>query len=348
MRVLLLKAGSAGLDPSRLPYGAHELGRHGIEVTWTDEHLAEAGRAGRLQRIVERATTSFDEVRAAHDLAAGASAVLAVFESQGNPAALLKLLRRRPWRDLPLVVVTCWLGEMSTGWSALRRLAYSTTYRKVDRVVVLSRNQRDLLAGQLRMDPERIVVAPFGVDVDAFAPSPRRREDFVLAVGRDRGRDWLTFLDAVDGLDVEVRIACRPGTLPDRTLPANTRAIGVVSREDYRALLASARLGVVPLRPLAYPSGQSVLLESLAAGLPTVVTSTPALADYLDHRAMVVVPGADAASLRAGICSVLDDPAGAAERAARGRTLVEERFSFSAMWQPIAEALTDVAGIAAA
>jgi hypothetical protein len=50
-------------------------------------------------------------------------------------------------------------------------------------------------------------VVRFGGDNDYFSPARRETQNasrpLVLAVGRDGGRDYATFMAAVDGLDVD-------------------------------------------------------------------------------------------------------------------------------------------------
>lgn len=73
-----------------------------------------------------------------------------------------------------------------------------------------------------------------------------------------------------------------------------------------------------------------VLLEALAFGVPVVSSDAGAARDVLDGgRAGVLLPGLTREALASALRGVLDDPAGARERARAGRARVEERYALS-------------------
>ncbi|WP_416375659.1 glycosyltransferase [Neomicrococcus lactis] len=72
-------------------------------------------------------------------------------------------------------------------------------------------------------------------------------------------------------------------THPDRisSPPPNVRIHAPVTIDAHRSNLRRAELVVVPTHELQYPTGQSVLLESMACGTATAVTDTPAMREYI-------------------------------------------------------------------
>ena len=72
------------------------------------------------------------------------------------------------------------------------------------------------------------------------------------------------------------------------------------------------------------------LLQAFAARVPTVASAVGGIPEVVtDKETGLLVAPEDPAALARGIEAVLDDPAGAAERAAAARRLVEARFSHS-------------------
>jgi glycosyltransferase involved in cell wall biosynthesis len=69
-----------------------------------------------------------------------------------------------------------------------------------------------------------------------------------------------------------------------------------------------------------------VPVEAMQAGTPVVAYASGALPEVLGDAA-VLVPEGDRVALARAIADVLHDTAGAAERVARGRALVAERYS---------------------
>ena len=97
----------------------------------------------------------------------------------------------------------------------------------------------------------------------------------MLTAGLDRGRDYATFMLAVSELDYPVKVVCPRPLLADLRIPDNVELLGGVDKTRYRELLQGAAVVVVPIRPaVAYPTGQSVLLNAMACQVPTVVTDT--------------------------------------------------------------------------
>jgi glycosyltransferase involved in cell wall biosynthesis len=100
-------------------------------------------------------------------------------------------------------------------------------------------------------------------------------------------------------------------------------------RADVPAVLASATVAVMPSLNEAL---SNVLLESMAAGAPTVATrvgGTPeAMVDGVNG---LLVPPGDATALAAAIARLLSDPPFAAALGRAARQTVEERFSADRM-----------------
>jgi glycosyltransferase involved in cell wall biosynthesis len=143
--------------------------------------------------------------------------------------------------------------------------------------------------------------------LDAFAmvrerwPSAR-----LLLVGDGIRRPWVEGLARERGLGDAVVFTGFRSDVPD------------LLRIMDCFVLASTRTEGVP---------QS-LLQAFAARVPAVASSVGGIPEVVtDKETGILVAPEDAAALARGIEAVLDDPAGAAERAAAARRLVEERFS---------------------
>jgi glycosyltransferase involved in cell wall biosynthesis len=178
----------------------------------------------------------------------------------------------------------------------------------VDRLYYFSQNQGPVLAEHLGLGADRLRCIPFGVDDETFTPSGEADSDYVLVVGRDSGRDWPTLFSALEGVDLPVKLCCRPADIAGLRVPAEVDVLGYVDRTVYRELLGRARVVALATKPLLYPSGQSVLLEAMAMARTVVVTESPALADYVvDGTTALCVPQGDAAALRRRIVEAAGD-----------------------------------------
>jgi glycosyltransferase involved in cell wall biosynthesis len=266
----------------------------------------------------------------------GVSVCLAVLEPFGFAYGKLRGLRLPPMSSVPLVAVSCWLAQRALKADPRTLRKMRGWLRGIDMLVYWSRNQEVILMERLEVPAERLFFVPFGVETEFYTPG-MDRQDFVLAVGKDSGRDYRTLLEAVDGLDAEVRVACREGNLDDLRLPANVVKLGTLDGPRYLSSLQRASMVVTCVNPdYAYPTGQSVLLQSMACQTPTVVTDTVPLSDYTEHRVnTILVPPRDPLAVRAAIQELLADRHLRDSIGAGGRRSVEHRFNARAMWQAI-------------
>jgi len=344
VRLAVLKSPQFGSsDDSHLPYRIDHMRSAGVELRWTDRHLRSPFTSAPLSTplaAIERRAVPFVQTCLLLGEIIRSDATLAFFESEANALATMRrivpTLRRRP-----LVVITCWLADVILQ-DPRRGNRYRSPYQHVNRLIVLSSNQRSILIDHLGLEPARLHFVPFGVDHDFFRPLGGTDEDYVACVGRDKGRDWPTFMAAAKRTGLPVKVACRPSDLRDVDVPDNVEVLGYLDTDAYRSLVGKARVSVVPTVERAYASGQTVALESMAMRRATVITSTPAMADYLRPGVTGVgVPVGDAAALAEAIESTYFDGDLRQRLGENGRAAVEARFNARAMWTDIAAIVAD-------
>lgn len=178
-------------------------------------------------------------------------------------------------------------------------------------------------------DAERVKVVPLGVDMVEVDPSAsdgvRRRhglpESFALFVGTIEPRKNLgRIVDAVAAIsDLPLVVVGPDGWVVDGhdlLDPLGDRAfrLGRVSEADLHALYAAAQVFLLP--SLAEGFGLPVL-EAMAQGTP-VVTSAGTATEEVAGGAAVLVDPMDVSSIEAGIRSILESPALAADLRAAG------------------------------
>lgn len=318
----------------RQPYGIEELENRGLSLVHVPVNWGS-----------RRPLRDLQAVRQVRTFAGAADVVFAMFESQANPIALARALHLPGLRRVPLVVLSCWLGEevLKAGPSRLRLLQLS--YRAVDRLLYFSSNQQEIFASRLRVPSSRLMAIPYGVDFSWFESADVTDDGYIVSVGRDRGRDWQCLFDAVRGSGLDVRIACRPSEIDHFDVPAEVTVEGFVSRERYREMLSRATAVVLPTHPRAYPTGQSVALEAMAMGKCVIASRTAALSDYLDdNETAMLVPVGDSASLRIAMRDVISRAELRSRIGAAAQRAVASRFRAQHMWASVAQVLIAEAG----
>jgi glycosyltransferase involved in cell wall biosynthesis len=194
--------------------------------------------------------------------------------------------------------------------------------------------------------PRAVLVANYPRLHDGGAVGPwharGRAACYVGGISRVRGAHAL--VDAMAHADAELYLA---GSISPPALRRElersagwqrVRYFGRVSPDRVPEVLARARVGVLPLQPIAnYRVAYPVkLFEYLAAGLPVVATDVPLWRELLEtHGCGVCVPPDSPRELAQAMSSLLDDDARARAMGERGRRAAEQHYS----WQSQADAL---------
>jgi glycosyltransferase involved in cell wall biosynthesis len=208
--------------------------------------------------------------------------------------------------DVPTVFRFAGIRDPSIRWRAM------FTGDNADRYVANSKSTADRLAKWYSVEVSETVYA--GVDVDQFTPGDGSSSEIpvVLFVGRlDEGKGVLDLINAVDNLDVRLRIVgdgnrrdAFESFARERLAPNKYEFVGEVSHdgidEEYR-------MADVFCLPSYHESFGIVVLEALACGLPVVTTAIDAIEEYIDHEknGLLFEPG-DVATLEAHLRRLQD------------------------------------------
>ncbi len=238
-------------------------------------------------------------------------------------------------------VVVSWDDRFALIYASLLRLTFSRTrhvailswmappkkafvlkfaQKRIDRIVLWSQTQRDLLVEFFNIAPSRIVVIPYFVDQKFWRPSLNNgnvNEDVegICSVGDSR-RDYATLIEAIRGLSIPCHIATRvqfsgrnagdwgaTGHSLARTtsLPDNI-VVKAASLQELRALYARSRFVVVPLFPSFRDNGITILTQAMAMGKAVICSRIQGQMEFLDDGVNgIFVPPEDPQALREAI-----------------------------------------------
>jgi colanic acid/amylovoran biosynthesis glycosyltransferase len=222
-------------------------------------------------------------------------------------------------------------------------------------VIAISEYNRRLLLDRCP-SAHRVEIVHCGVDNERFAPEHReaRDRDRVVCVASLTARkghvhlvDALALLahdhpsialDLVgDGPERE-GIAQRAR---DRGVAHRVRLLGARSSKDVRAVLADARVFVLPSVRLASGRMEGIpvaLMEAMASGVPVVASRLSGIPELVEDgvTGLLVAPG-DPSALAAAVARLLEDDLLAAELARSAREVVEQSFSLAAEAQRLGD-----------
>jgi glycosyltransferase involved in cell wall biosynthesis len=207
---------------------------------------------------------------------------------------------------------------------------------RMDGIVCLSQYQRRGLIEKHGIPEKMTTYIPLGVDINYHPYNPgSKREDFVLSVGRDKGRDYNTLIESARLIpDTNFIIVCSPYNLKKIVKkPGNVKVLYDISPLNLKKLYQKAKLMVLStvgddnIKGMDC-SGQTVLLDSMANGLPVIATQKGYLKDYGTHnREIVITRTSDPVELSNAIVDLLDSPEKRIRLAESARARAEQEFT---------------------
>ncbi len=255
-------------------------------------------------------------------------------------AAMLKLLPRRPRHVL--------IGHRLS--APKKKLILQALRGRMDAIFVYAQAQKTYAEQVLGIPASKLHLIPFHADTRFYSPMPEVRLERRISSAGLELRDYPTLIDAVRGLDVDVRLAAaspwskRKNETENRELPPNVHARGYGYRE-LRDLYASSQFVVVPLYDTDFQAGVTTILEAMAMGKAVIVSRTRGQRDVIqDGVNGIYVPPGDAEALRHAITGLLASPERAAQLGANARRTIESGMSLDLWTDRIADVIRQVAG----
>ncbi len=338
------------LLPPREPHPRHALAMLAEALDATVHAPAESDTPGALDRLRGRLAGPARHWAFARRVARTVDAADVVFcssEEAGFQVAAVCGALARP----PRVCVFVHNLDRPRGRLGLRLFGLG---RRVDLWLACSTVQVAFLRRFLRLADARARFVWDHTDTSFFCPGPPSdaaaragARPALVSVGLEN-RDYRTLATATGSMPVDVRVS---GFSADAAVLAKTFPSALpdnMSRRFYPwtelvQLYRDAAAVVVSVHPNRYAAGVQSLMEGMACGRPVIASATEGLASYLDDSVVTRVPPGDPEALRQAIERLLADPAEAARRGLRARTLAAERHAIERYVGEIAGLLRELA-----
>lgn len=193
--------------------------------------------------------------------------------------------------------------------------------RQLAAVLCLGTNQIEYFSGFL--EPRKLHLIPLGVDVEYYQPPAnfdQRDPDLCIVIG-ENFRDFPTLrgvVELVTYIRPHTRFVC---VMSSQSFPLvgkhpNLELRTGIPEEELLALYQTASLMVMPLHDA---TANNAVLESMACGLPLVITDIGAVRDYVDPSCAELLPPYDASQMANRIRALLGAPEQRAEMGACAR-----------------------------
>lgn len=232
-----------------------------------------------------------------------------IFVIQGRLAPLLLFLSKSFGAKLVYIDVMFDIPR-----HRIRRWLTQLCLKQADAIISYSKSQTIYWGEYFGISTDKMVAVPYPMD-SKFYNRPIVKESgespFLLAVGRDLGRDFATLLAAAKDIPINVKLVTLPYLLPESWNENNW--VEVLERLSYPELFnlyARAIVAVVPLKSgVTYPSGIRAVLEAMLLRVPVVATYTSVLSEHFKNEEhLLYVEGGNKEALTEAIKRIFEDP----------------------------------------
>jgi glycosyltransferase involved in cell wall biosynthesis len=258
-------------------------------------------------------------------------------------AALFKTCRKRPGHVL--------IGHHLS--PKKKKPFLRALHRQMDAIFVYAATQKEYAVASLGIPEGKLHLIPFHADSRFYHPMRDVPVENRISSAGLEWRDYPTMIEAVRGVDVEVRLAAASpwskhrNETADRELPPNVSARRY-EYQELRELYASSRFVVVPLYDNDFQAGVTTLLEAMAMGKAVIVTQTVGQRDVIEHGVNgIYVPPGDPRALRAAMLELLACPEKAEELGAKARRTIETDMSLDLWAERISQVTREIGAKAA-
>jgi glycosyltransferase involved in cell wall biosynthesis len=211
--------------------------------------------------------------------------------------------------------------------------------RKLSAVICLGTNQQEYFEDIV--EPEKIFFVPLGLDTDYFSPPASfdtRDPHLCLFVGENY-RDFPTFRGVLELVAYRFPRIQFVAVLPSRSFELigkhpNLELRSGIPESELLELYRSASVMVMPVKDAV---ANNAILESMACGLPLVVTDVGAIRDYVTPESAVLVKPYDSRGMADAVIDLLNSPD---ERQKLSKISREQALKFS--WPKVVQQLESV------
>lgn len=218
--------------------------------------------------------------------------------------------------------------------SICRKLIYRYNLKLSNGTIMYSKTQMNQCIKTFKVQSNCFTLMPFGIDFSFYQQIKSnidKNKRFVLAVGRDQARDYGTLVQAMEGLEVKLKLVTLPYLLKGVDLNHDwTEVLENVSYKELCQLYAEALFVVIPLKRWGtnYSSGTRALLEAKAMGKTVIASYSLPLEEYMgQNKGVFYVEPENVEELRKNIVMLLENQDEWLKYDIYGKETVRDNFS---------------------
>ena len=273
------------LEPDHLLYGANHLQKLGFQIEFSDIAYSPVNLLHLfllpLERVLIKITSigfKLDQAILLLPKALSADLVIATTDSAGLPLLLMKKLGIL---KTPLIYISTGLvNELQIRRKNLVFKIYQSILKVPELIVCHSEIEKRLLQKLVPEVENRVNFIPFGVDTDYFK-CPKKTNQFILSVGRDRSRDYKFLAKVAEKMsDHKFVVVTSKSNILGIVFPKNVQLYFDLPYKEVKKFYFQSKVVFLPLKELQRASGQISFLEALASNNKVVISKVTGILDY--------------------------------------------------------------------
>lgn len=306
-----------GKGPDSLLFGANHLKKMGYQVDFFDSAYSPVNFFHPLLYPLEHSIINVTKMGFKLDQAlwhlprfSSYDVIVGTGDSAGLPLLALKyfgLIKK------PIIFMTAGLaGALKGKENTWVGKFYKKILPMADVFTSYAQIEINFFEKEMGIKKGKIKYMPLATDYEYFSQKsqPKVKKEIICAVGTEQGRDYKTLFEAVRKLPVTVEVACHPDNIKGLNIPANVKIRLNIPVQDILKIYQRSVISIVPCFERYRSSGQMVVLESAAAGLPIIAAKIQGITsafDFKDKSHLLFTKPQDPKDLRQKISLLLEN-----------------------------------------
>lgn len=221
----------------------------------------------------------------------------------------------------------------------IRNILIKMMLKRVDKVFFLGKQEYIFASESFSSFKKKFIFLPFSIDVNFWSNIENKtflEKKNILFIGNDGNRDYKFVVKLAEELSEYNFIFISEKITKNSKIPKNVKLVNgswgneQLSDEEIRRYYNDVKLSIIPLKKTNQPSGQSVALQSMAAGTPVLITKIDGFWDiekFIDGKHITFIKQNTIPEWKASIDKIYKNKKIFEDIVANGKLLIENEYN---------------------
>jgi len=223
--------------------------------------------------------------------------------------------------------------------TSFRNFLIKMMLKRVDKIFFLGKKEYIFASDNFNSFNQKFIFLPFSVDVNFWSGTTNKsfaEKKDILFIGNDGNRDYKFVVKLAEDLPEYNFIFISEKISKNSNVPKNVKLVKgswgneQLSDEEIRNYYKDVKLTIIPLKNTNQPSGQSVALQSMAAGTPVLITKIDGFWDFekfIDGKHITFIQQNTSLEWKASIEKIYNDKRLFEDLVDNGKLLIQNEYN---------------------